>query len=525
MKRILAVSLLALFLGMAAAPPARAASPTKVTADWKGGVSLPSDVSMYVYVPAKVATNPPILTLVHYCGGSASAVFGQASGLVTAADQYGFVMVVPDNGARCWDVTSTKTHTRNGGGDSHAIVQMVKYALTQYKGNADRVYSTGDSSGGMMTQLLMALYPDVYKGGSAFAGVPAGCSNEFDGSGLCGLPSQTAQQWGDRVRAMYSTYTGRRPRVQLFHGDADTTITFKNQAEAIKEWTNVLGLATSPTSTDSGLKLGSHNATRQRWTDTCGYVVLEVWTSLGGDHGPSDCLFNSNVTPFLALDKTGDVDPQIQQCGGTGTGGSPGTGGTAGTGGTSGGGGAGGIGGTGGTRDAGQGGRDASTSSSDGAADASGSGGSGGGGGSGGKGGTSGGGAPGTGGSGTAGASGNGGSSTGGTVASGGSGGSGGVQGSGGAGSGGSVAGGSGGSGSGGAAGSGGSSTKPGSGGAAGSGGAGGNGGSSTGGGDSSNGCSCALGATGKSRYGHTVAMALGLAFLALARKRRTRRR
>jgi poly(3-hydroxybutyrate) depolymerase len=69
---------------------------------------------------------------------------------------------------------------------------MVKYAITTYKANADRVYSTGDSSGAMMTELLLALYPDIYKGGCAFAGVPAGCANEFDGSGLCGLAAQTA---------------------------------------------------------------------------------------------------------------------------------------------------------------------------------------------------------------------------------------------------------------------------------------------------------------------------------------------
>ena len=191
---------------------------------------------------------------------------------------------------------------------------MVKYAITKYQANANRVYSTGDSSGAMMTELLLALYPDIFKAGSAFAGVPAGCSNEFDGSGLCGLPAQTAQQWGDRVRAMDPGYSGHRPRVQLFHGDADATITYKNLAEAIKEWTNVLGLSTTPTSTDTGLTLGTHQATRQRWKSSCGYVVLEALTSIGGDHGPSDALFEANfVLPFLGLDKTAAtaaVDPE-----------------------------------------------------------------------------------------------------------------------------------------------------------------------------------------------------------------------
>jgi len=129
-------------------------------------------------------------------------------------------------------------------------------------------------------------------------------------------------------------YTGHRPRVQLFHGDADTTIAPKNLTEGIKEWTNVLGVATDPTSTDDTIKLGGtpgHSATRQSWKNTCGYVVLDAFTEHGGDHGPSDTLFVAKyVVPFLGLDKTGDVDPEIQQCSGAGTGAGGGGGGGAG---------------------------------------------------------------------------------------------------------------------------------------------------------------------------------------------------
>jgi acetylxylan esterase len=33
-----------------------------------GATGVPDDITMYVYVPDNVVTNPPILTLVHYCG-------------------------------------------------------------------------------------------------------------------------------------------------------------------------------------------------------------------------------------------------------------------------------------------------------------------------------------------------------------------------------------------------------------------------------------------------------------------------
>src|SRR5205807_1519369 len=115
MTRRLSVSIfVATTLGVTAAPSARAATLAPIS-NW--GVSgLPSDVTMYIYVPDRVATNPPILTLIHYCGGTASTVFGQAQGggVVSAADQYGFIMVVPSSG-RCWDVQSNKTWTRDGG--------------------------------------------------------------------------------------------------------------------------------------------------------------------------------------------------------------------------------------------------------------------------------------------------------------------------------------------------------------------------------------------------------------------------
>jgi acetylxylan esterase len=353
---------LAAGLGLLATAPAHAASLQKVN-DW-GASGVPSGVSMYIYVPDKVATKPPILVLAHYCGGTASAVFGQAQGggIVKAADQYGFIMLVPQASNDCWDVGSTKSLTHDGGGETQAVAQMVKYAITQYSANADRVYATGDSSGGMMTEALMAVYPDVFKGGSAFAGVPAGCwavgNPDGSWSNQCagGQVTHTAEEWGNLVRAMNTGYAGHRPRVQLFHGDADSTINFKNHTEAIKEWTNVLGLSTEPSSTDT-VTLGSHQATRQQWKNACGYVVLDAFTSQGGDHGPSDAIFNASfVIPFLGLDKTDAVDPEVAACGTAGMGGMGATGGMGGA--TSlGGAGAGGAGGSGGATG---GGRDGS---------------------------------------------------------------------------------------------------------------------------------------------------------------------
>jgi len=152
-------------------------------------------------------------------------------------------------------------------------------------------------------------------------------------------------------------YTGHRPRVQMFHGSADTTINPQNFQQAILEWTNVLGLGANPTSSQTGVQLGTHQATRQQWQNACGYLVLDTFLSMGGDHGPSDALFLSQyVIPFLGLDKVGAVDPEIAQCGNGGAGGNAGAAGATGSGGAGGLGGHAGHAGQGGAGTAGAGG-------------------------------------------------------------------------------------------------------------------------------------------------------------------------
>lgn len=271
--------------------------------------NVPSYVSMYEYVPDTLAANPPILVVSHWYGGTAAGMFGvaQGGGLVAAADKYGFIMVFPqrDTGG-CWDISSTQSLTHDGGGETQAIAEMVKYEVAHRGANPNRVYATGQSCGAMFTEALLAVYPDVFKGGSEFSGVPV------EGCWTCsgGYVEHTPQQWGAIVRAAYPGYSGYRPRVQLWHGDADMTVNYQNQIEAIKEWTNVLGLSLTPTSTTM-LTFNGHMWTRESWQDACGFTLLDVFTEQGGPHNTDASEDATYVIPFLALDDTGPVDPQV----------------------------------------------------------------------------------------------------------------------------------------------------------------------------------------------------------------------
>jgi poly(hydroxyalkanoate) depolymerase family esterase len=312
----------AMAVGMFTSAPARAASLSGPITGWASGV--PTYISMYEYVPSKLAAKPPILVVSHYCSGTASGVFqeAQGGGLVSAADQYGFLMVFPQTSNNCWDVGTTKSLTHDGGGDTQAIVEMVQYEIAKRGADANRVYAAGTSSGAMMTEALLAVYPDVFKAGAEFSGVPAGCWSVNDPNGQWSTPCATGQvmntpqQWGDMVRAMYPAYSGYRPRIQLWHGTADMTINYNNQLEAIKEWTNVLGLTSNPSSTP--ITLNSHQWTRQSWQDACGFTVLEAWAEQSGPHGTDANLNATYVIPFLGLDKTGP-DPQVASCGDAGS--------------------------------------------------------------------------------------------------------------------------------------------------------------------------------------------------------------
>jgi poly(hydroxyalkanoate) depolymerase family esterase len=217
----------------------------------------PSNLRMHVYAPDTLASPPPILVAIHYCTGTGPAFFSGTE-FRALADQYGFIVIYPSatRSGQCFDVSSPQALRRNGGSDPVGIMSMVTYVIQSYGANANRVYVTGASSGAMMTNVMIGNYPDVFKAGAAFMGVPHSCFGTTDGSmwnTQCanGQRIMTAQQWGDLARGAFPGYTGARPRMQLFHGTTDATLRYPNFAEEIKQWTNVHGLSQTPSFTDT----------------------------------------------------------------------------------------------------------------------------------------------------------------------------------------------------------------------------------------------------------------------------------
>src|SRR5262249_3500006 len=128
-------------------------------------------------------------------------------------------------------------------------------------------------------------YPDVFGAGAAFMGVPFGCFATEDRSlwnPCCaeGETVQTAREWGDLVRAAHPGYGGRRPRMQLGRGTEAASLRDPNPPEAVKQWTDVLGVDATPVQTDHPEPAW----TRTRYGDAGGRAPVEATTIQDGGH-------------------------------------------------------------------------------------------------------------------------------------------------------------------------------------------------------------------------------------------------
>lgn len=286
MLTAIAVGAACLVTGVTLAGPAAAASLVQVN----NFGSNPGGMQMYIYVPNTHPANPAIVVAMHGCGGSGPQFYA-SSEFASLADRYGFIVIYPSaeqeaGFGKCFDTWSDAAKHRGGGSDPVSLASMIGYTEQHYGGDPNRVYATGSSSGGMMTDEMLALYPDVFKAGAAFMGVPFDCfasaADYPPGSSQCtgGNMVRTPQQWGDDVRSAYPGYAGPRPRIQLWHGTADTLVPYQLLAEDIKQWTNVFGLSQTPTSTDTP----QSGWTRQRFADASGTVDVEAISVAGAGH-------------------------------------------------------------------------------------------------------------------------------------------------------------------------------------------------------------------------------------------------
>jgi hypothetical protein len=92
-------------------------------------------------------------------------------------------------------------------------------------------------------------------------------------------PARPAPDLGDLVRKA-SKHTGPWPKVSVWHGSSDRTVTPGNAGEIVKQWLDVHGLAAAPMSSGD-----VDGYPREVWWNANGETVVESYTITGMAHG------------------------------------------------------------------------------------------------------------------------------------------------------------------------------------------------------------------------------------------------
>lgn len=244
----------------------------------------PGGLKAWIYVPRAPVPNPPMVVVLHGCTQT-SAAYDAGAGWSTLADRHGFIVVYPEqqranNPSLCFNWFSP-TDIRRDSGEAASIHSAIETAAQAYDIDRKRIFITGLSAGGAMTSVMLATYPEVFRAGAVFAGLPYACAasvpealDRMRGHGLPPAPALAAAVAGA------SKHKGPWPSLSVWHGTGDRTVATANADALIDQWRETLGLPLSP---DNIRDTGDH--TYRAWLGSDGVPMLEDYRIRDMGHG------------------------------------------------------------------------------------------------------------------------------------------------------------------------------------------------------------------------------------------------
>jgi poly(hydroxyalkanoate) depolymerase family esterase len=244
----------------------------------------PGSLYADIYIPKNFPKNGALVVVLH--GSTQSTeTYDYGSGWSTLAEECGVALLFPgqkrtNNLIGSFDWFSPGDNQR-GSGEPLSIRQMIERVVEDYAVDASRVFTTGLSSGGAMTSVMLATYPEVFAGGAIIAGLPYRSANStleaiFRMKGY-GVPSDHALDAS--VRAA-SEFTGRWPTISVWHGGSDTTVDSSNADAVVRQWQKIHQVEGPPTRVET-----VEGFPRQVWCDASGRVVIEEYIIPRMGHG------------------------------------------------------------------------------------------------------------------------------------------------------------------------------------------------------------------------------------------------
>jgi poly(hydroxyalkanoate) depolymerase family esterase len=198
----------------------------------------PGRLRFFVMKPPGLTAPRGLVVALHGCAQRAADF--QQTGLDRLAQEHDFIVLYPQTSASTGCFRWFDPHDVTRGEGELASLEAAVLLVTQREHvPAGAVFVTGLSAGGAMTAAALAAMPDVFSAGAVFAGVPAGCAKTMSE----GLRCQAGVDEAPAFWARAVTPSTRRPRVQVWTGDVDTTVSPSMAGELVEQWT--AGLQTS----------------------------------------------------------------------------------------------------------------------------------------------------------------------------------------------------------------------------------------------------------------------------------------
>lgn len=260
---------------------ASASSPLQQVHDFGAN---PGDLAMWCYVPNDLPPNSPLVVVLHGCTQTATA-FDHGSGWSAIAAKYGFAVLMPEqkrsnNPNLCFNWFDP-TKTARGGGEALSIHRMIATMVRLHHVSAKRIYITGLSAGGAMASSMLAAYPEIFAGGAIIAGLPHGvASNVREAlSAMASPPNRSANELGQFVRDA-SSHRGPWPKIAVWHGASDHTVSPGNADQIVAQWLDVHGLPSKAMAEST-----VDGQTKRVWWGAGGDPIVEAYAIRGMAHG------------------------------------------------------------------------------------------------------------------------------------------------------------------------------------------------------------------------------------------------
>jgi poly(hydroxyalkanoate) depolymerase family esterase len=266
----------------------------------------PGALRMLAYAPEGLAPGAALVVVLHGCTQRAGA-HARAAGWLDLADRLGFAVLAPEqacenNPNRCFNWFEPGDIARDSG-EAASIHAMTQHMVRARLLDPARVFVTGLSAGGAMTSVLLATYPETFAAGAVVAGLPFGvASNVQEAFAAMHGGSQLASRQLGALVAEAAPAPPRRPRLAIWHGQADGTVASSNALALARQWAAAQGLAEQPDElwTRAGW-------TRSVWRGPDGAPLIEMNLLADLGHG----------TPLAAGgdDPIGEVAPFMLEAG------------------------------------------------------------------------------------------------------------------------------------------------------------------------------------------------------------------